>query len=189
MNFLGENPFDFADELYCMGLKRAHYRRDRVEFQFKDMGLDVTFIEAVHRPNSPRKGCLRSHQKIVKLAKEKGQKNIFIFEDDVKFIYSKEQTRWYLSEALKALPEEYHALYLGIRWGTKGEVMSNNLVEVHSGKTTHAVMFSHVVFDIILDYDGKNFDHCMLDAIQKYRQCYCVVPTLAIQSGREKEYE
>jgi hypothetical protein len=183
MNFLGENPFNFCDELYCMGLKENLYRRERVEVQFKNMDLKVTFVDAIKNWARPRKGCLQTHQKIIKTAKEKGQKNIFIFEDDVKFLYPKEKTWQILSEALKALPDAYNALYIGIRWGTQGEEMSKNLVEIHSGKSTHAVMFSHVVFDKILEYDGKNFDHCMLDTIQKYRQCYCVQPELAVQNG------
>lgn len=183
MNYTNPNPFLFCDEIYCMGIKENHYRRVRAQNQFEFMGLNVTWINAIKNNKHPRKGCLQTHQIIFRKAKLEKQKNILIFEDDVRFLYSREKTYSILLEAIKALPENYHALYLGIRIGTQGDKESRHLYSLISGKLTHAVIFNETCFDKIIDSKNKCMDRCMVEEIQPLARCYFVDPELAVQNG------
>jgi len=182
MNYSSNDPYLFCDEIYCMGLKKETGRKERAIAQFREIDIKVVWVEAI-KARPPRLGCLKTHQAIIRMAKEAGHKNVLIFENDIKFLYQKEKTRYNFLRGLWDLPEDYHALYLGIRWGTPGEHVSKSIVNVVSGKTTHAVMFSSTIFDTIINSKAKNFDHCMLDDIQPQGKCYCIQPILAIQYG------
>lgn len=183
MNYSNPNPFLFCDEIYCMGLRTNKYRRDRAQKQFEYMGIDVTWINAIKNHKYPRKGCLQTHQMIFKMAREKGHKNILIFEDDVKFVHLKEKTYQVLLDAIVDLPDNYGALYLGIRWGTPGMKISDNLTSVVSGKLCHAVIFNESVFWRIIKSANKSFDRCMVEEIQPLQSCYCTNIELAVQNG------
>ena len=54
------------------------------------MNIKYERFNAISNPDFGIVGCTQSHLEIFKMAKEKGYKNILIFEDDFKFIVSKD---------------------------------------------------------------------------------------------------
>ena len=79
-------------------------RKDRLDEFFVECGkvnMDLTKVErfsAIPRSDHPCVGCTLSHLEVVKLAKQRGYKNVLIFEDDFQFLVSEETFYKNLSE-------------------------------------------------------------------------------------------
>ena len=68
---------------YCLTLRETPERTEAAKTQFTALGLTVEFFIADKHPQGGRYGCWDSHVRIWKLAQERGEDIVVIFEDDV----------------------------------------------------------------------------------------------------------
>ena len=83
-------------------------RRADVESECARMEIPVERFSACTSPLGPGHGCTLSHIAVLKLARERGDPAILIFEDDFQFLVSREQ--W--DDSLAHLPEDYDVVLL-----------------------------------------------------------------------------
>lgn len=76
------------DHIFYINLERRKDRRIEFEDEMKKMNLKAERFEAINC-NPGIAGCGYSHLAVLKLAKERGYKNVLIFEDDFMFIIDK----------------------------------------------------------------------------------------------------
>jgi len=79
------------DKIIYINLNRRTDRRAEIEEEMNRFGLEYERFEAIETPGFGSYGCGLSHLQVLKLAKERGYKNILIFEDDFKFLVTKEE--------------------------------------------------------------------------------------------------
>jgi len=80
------------EHIFYINLKYRKDRREHIEKILTERGLmDKTErYEALYTPNSGIVGCSYSHLNVLKLAKERGYKNVLILEDDFEFVVNAE---------------------------------------------------------------------------------------------------
>lgn len=77
------------DHIFYINLDYRTDRREQIETELNNFGLSYERVSAI-RFNPGLVGCGLSHIKVLRLAKERGYKNILILEDDFTFLVSKE---------------------------------------------------------------------------------------------------
>jgi len=77
------------DKIIYINLKRREDRKTYIENQLNEMELQYERFDAIEYEPQGNVGCSLSHLAVLKLAKEKGYKNILILEDDFTFNVSK----------------------------------------------------------------------------------------------------
>lgn len=78
------------DKIFYINLDRRTDRRQQIEEELQKFGLEGERYSAIHTPEAGIVGCGYSHLNVLKLAKERGYKNVLILEDDFEFVVSKE---------------------------------------------------------------------------------------------------
>jgi GR25 family glycosyltransferase involved in LPS biosynthesis len=78
-------------KIVYINLNKRLDRREQIESQLNAFGLEYERFEAFETPGFGILGCGYSHLGVLKLARERGYKNILIFEDDFDFLVSKEE--------------------------------------------------------------------------------------------------
>jgi len=123
-----KNPFDFFDKIYCINLDHRTDRWKLVQKQFAKVGI----LDRVERFSGIKHklgfvGCRKSHLKIIRMAKEQNLNNVFIFEDDCKFLNYDLST---LNKAIQSLKkEDWELFYLGGRIKEPTRSVCDNLFE------------------------------------------------------------
>lgn len=79
------------DMIMYINLNRRDDRRKLIEEELNNYELKYERFEAIDAPNFGCYGCLLSHLNVLKIAREKGYKNVLILEDDFTFLVSKEE--------------------------------------------------------------------------------------------------
>jgi glycosyl transferase family 25 len=82
---------DFVDKIIYINLDRRPDRRREIEQELNNFDLSYERFTAIDYPGFGIYGCGMSHLNVLKLAKERQYKNVLIFEDDFKFIVSKNE--------------------------------------------------------------------------------------------------
>ena len=83
-------PHLYIDKIFYINLDKRTDRREQIESELLKMGLEGERYSAMYTPHSGIIGCGYSHLNVLKLAKERGYKNVLILEDDFEFVVSKE---------------------------------------------------------------------------------------------------
>lgn len=95
------------DKIYCINFLPNKYRREFMQYQFNDLGLDVEFYDAIdyskvlkniNISNFPVFGCSESHYHCIKKSQLLGYEKILILEDDVCFLKDKKTVEYFLNE-------------------------------------------------------------------------------------------
>ncbi len=76
------------DHIFYINLEKRNDRRVQIEEELTNMGLSFERFNAIYNPKY-NLGCSLSHLEVIKLAKQRGYKNVLIFEDDFTFEVSK----------------------------------------------------------------------------------------------------
>jgi len=128
-------------------------------------------------------GCKLSHIEIVKKAKKRGYRNIFIFEDDALFIKPLDDYINKISEFLQG--KDWDLFYLGGNHQTKPIPVNNDFVICTRMLTTHAYGINSCAFDEILRYERNELnnpiDGIYADIIQKRKKSYALNPRIVTQ--------
>ena len=77
------------DHIFYINLEKRKDRYEQINNEFNRLHLNSDKIErynAVYMPDHACLGCTISHLNVLKIAKERGYKNVLIFEDDFEFL-------------------------------------------------------------------------------------------------------
>jgi len=87
------NVLSNIDKIFYINLDKRTDRRQDIEYELQRFGLmdhgTVERFPAISTPGRGIVGCTYSHLAVYKLAKERGYKNVLIFEDDFVFLSTK----------------------------------------------------------------------------------------------------
>jgi len=78
------------DKIIYINLKKREDKQQFIVNELNTYGLNYERFEAIDYIQQGNVGCSLSHLAVLKIAKERGYKNILILEDDFKFKLSKE---------------------------------------------------------------------------------------------------
>lgn len=94
-------------KIFYINLDKRDDRRIEIEQELAthDILANSERIPAIHTPNQGILGCTMSHLNAIKLAKERGYKNILILEDDFQFTISKEDFENQLETFFYSIPK------------------------------------------------------------------------------------
>ena len=92
------------EKIFYINLDKRTDRREEIESDLKKYGLEAERYSAVHTPNAGIVGCGYSHLNVLKLAKERGYKNVLILEDDFEFTVSPEEFEESLNQFFETTP-------------------------------------------------------------------------------------
>lgn len=199
MNFK-DTPFASIPK-YCISLKRNQDRRDLVVKEFSKAHLDVNFFNAldgrelfVPELSEKRKsqhyegiyGCMMSHLTLFKEARERGEKAICVFEDDI-IVCDDFNERIKYIESLPSLEFDYFALGGHFNSPKKGTL-------IHVAETTKypyifkikekAGSYGYIITDKVMDFMIRNLtynfgvDHFLGEHVYNRFTCKCFVPFL-----------
>ena len=151
MNILSKKGIN-VDIAICISLKTEHKRREETIRECNKIGLPVKFFLADLHPDGGVEGCKDSHKKVIQYAKDNNFENILVLEDDVLF----DEVAIKNMKPLR-LPNNIDMLYLGYHIN-RGLRISDQLLKLESGLTTHAYIMNKNVYDIFLNYIDKEWD-------------------------------
>ena len=77
-------------KIIYINLEKRCDRRETIEGELNDFGLEYERYNAFETPGFGILGCGLSHLNVLKLAKERNYKNVLILEDDFTFLVTKE---------------------------------------------------------------------------------------------------
>jgi len=176
------NPFDFFDAVFCITIDPESKRFQISTAQFKELGIKAEILRS-KATNPSQEGCAWGHQECVRLAKERGCRNVFIFEDDVLFINYDAPT---LSSAIQALPRDWELFFLGgtIRWPHNIKQIAPNLLNVRVVEN-HAYAVNSSAFDKILSWKIQPSSH-VTAYHSKLCESFLVNPLMAVQLDPRK---
>ena len=81
---------EYVDKVFYINLDKRLDRREKIEKQLREYDIDAERFPAIYHETFGILGCGWSHLAVLKLAKERGYKNILLLEDDFVFLVSKE---------------------------------------------------------------------------------------------------
>lgn len=192
------NPFDFFEEIYCINLDERTDRWEHSKSEFEKVGiLDKVKRFSAIKDNDGRVGIIKSNLAIVKIAKEKGLKNVLVFEDDVKFIINNSQE--VLEKSIGQIGElNWSLFYLGANTHNKLIKIKPNLILLKNAFAVHSMAYNEKVYDsFIKKYEGldkiNNFDDILDVFFAQYYQekqiCLMVNPMMTTQMNDYSDIE
>ena len=204
---------DYFQKAVCINLDRRPDRLQESQQQWNKHNLKVERVSATdgnpmnwkheseRRVNLPNvrsgsfpgvAGCISSHTKIWRDAKEEGLDNVLIIEDDCDFV---EDLQYQFNEKIKEVPDDWDLLYFGGVHETRGgvympETISKNVVKCARMITTTCYAINTRIVDMALDivFETEPYFHTAIDGylgayIQAQCNAYAFHPTLAWQRG------
>lgn len=170
--------------IFCINLPSRTDRKKSALDTFHKNGLTgehtPLFVDGIPH-EAGYVGCKLAHLSILKDMYCKGISRFMILEDDVDFLFPPLP---FLKQIESQLPHSWDILYLGINPQSQLRKYSENLYEVRSGLTTHAMIFNNYA---ILDHVFRvskvidKIDLVYQKFIQPLGKCFAVSPICATQ--------
>ena len=164
------------DGAFYINLDARKDRRDEIEGELKDIDIPYERFPAI-KTSPGIIGCGQSHSAVLKEAKSRGYKNVLVFEDDFKFLVTKEEFKILLKKAFEEVPD-YDVIMLGYGMN-KSEPFTDTLIKVIDAQTTSAYIINEKFYDTLITIwddgtvklieTGKHWDYA-LDQIWKSLQ-------------------
>ena len=126
------------DHIFYINLDRRTDRRAEMEAQLEEYGLPYERFSGVETPGQGIVGCGLSHTAVLKLAKERGYKNVLILEDDFDFLVTKDELENHLKQMFEHDPPiSFDVCMLSYNLHNH-QVLSDVPLEVGLGKVSYA---------------------------------------------------
>jgi len=130
---------------FYINLDHRRDRRAEFEAEVAAMGLSCErFPGILRRPGIV--GCGYSHLAVLKEARARGYESVLIFEDDFKFLVSKEQF-WSIMDSLKGVV--YEAIMMGYNI-QRSDLHSDHLLRVFEASTASAYFVHSRMYDKLI---------------------------------------
>jgi GR25 family glycosyltransferase involved in LPS biosynthesis len=174
---------DYIDAAYYINIESRTDKRDAIEKQFSTMGIPVNRFNAIVLGDSKldkEQGCAKSHQAVLKEAKDKGLKNVWILEDDCKFVDGFMDKAQQCINELKTL--DWDVFYFGGEPNRKAEKHLNTMVKTNGAYGLHSYLVNHTFYDKIISINNLGpIDMVYLNYFDSEKIFYISKELLAIQ--------
>jgi len=174
--------------IICINLDRRLERWQRAQRAFAAHGIQpVRRFSAsdgnelalprdwIHTPGAY--GCLQSHLRAVREARDAGVSSVLIFEDDVVF---DPQFKEKFATFIEELPDDWDMLFLGALHKDEPLRLSEHIARITKANSTFAYAIRNTVFDAFIELNSRA-EH-VLDmnnyVLQERFNCYCFMPNL-----------
>lgn len=184
----------YLDNIFYINLDKRDDRRVEMEDELKKMNLVAERFSAIeYPPPNGIVGCGKSHLSVIKLAKERGYKNVLILEDDFVFIVDKPK----FDEALTKLFDselKFDVCFISYNLLEEEESGISFLKRVKFSNTASGYIVNSHYYDAIINlYEWSvpllesTCQHWIYANDQVWRELqekdkwYCLVPRLGVQ--------
>lgn len=199
-------------KMYCLTAKYLPWRDAKAAERFKEAGLDVEFFYGLNgtawgltttttvwdaeRDNpyriSPGQASITiSKMMLLQHALDKGNEEIIMFENDVKFCDNFKEE---FAKSYAALPDDWEAVHIGFCCdGGKPKTPVNDRVQIIPGVLCcHALMFKRPAMKLAMEtlrdsYGGTPSDTILAHKVYPKLKHFCLVPQLAFQDQTTSE--
>uniref|UniRef100_A0A6C0HHG7 Glycosyltransferase n=1 Tax=viral metagenome TaxID=1070528 RepID=A0A6C0HHG7_9ZZZZ len=139
------------DHIFYINLAYRQDRRQEIEQELANFGLQYERYDAIATPGCGSIGCSYSHLGVLRLARERGYKNVLVFEDDFQFKVSKDEFEDGLAK-LFALPTQFDVCMLGYNLN-RGEIVEGIpwLTRVHEAQTMSGYLVNYTMYDRLIE--------------------------------------
>lgn len=138
------------DKIFYINLDKRTDRREEIESELQKYGLEAERYSAIHTPHAGIVGCGYSHLNVLKLAKERGYKNVLILEDDFEFVVPREEFETTLAQFFETTPE-YDVCMLAYIVQQSEEIPGNSLIgKVLNGQTASGYIVNGPYLDVLI---------------------------------------
>lgn len=139
------------DGVFYINLDSRIDRRVEIEEELRRMGISGERFSAI-KHEFGIVGCGKSHLAVLKKARDRGLRNVLIFEDDFQFIVSKEEF-WtmidrFFSDMIQG--KQFDVLMLGYNMLASQQI-DDFIMKVLSAQTTSAYIISDRMYDSIIN--------------------------------------
>ena len=173
---------------YVVNLEERTSKWNQIQDDFKDTNFFLERFNAIKDENG-HKGCGKSYQALIKMAKEKNMDSIFIFDDDCKPLDNFNE-RWIkVKKWLDNNNDKWEIFNGGLKvvHGAETQLIdtideSNKIYSIHKGIYTQMVLYKKETYDRILEWDyDKNWliDFNYINT-NKFKTIY-IEPALTVQ--------
>jgi len=172
----------------CINLDRRPERWQRVQHAFAAHGIEsvqrfsATDGNQIALPNnwshSPGAfGCLESHVRAVREARDAGAASLLIFEDDAVF---DPQFKEKFATFIEELPDDWDMLFLGALHKDEPVRVSEHIARITKANSTFAYAIRNTVFDAFIELNSRAENVLDMNnyVLQERFNCYCFMPNL-----------
>jgi GR25 family glycosyltransferase involved in LPS biosynthesis len=138
------------DHIFYINLDKRTDRRAEIETELSMYNLVAERYSAIHTPESGIVGCGYSHLNVLKLAKERGYRNVLICEDDLEFVISKGKMEALLGQFFD-LNIEYDVVMLSYIVQVGQETEYDFLGKVIDGQTACCYLVNQNYYDTLIN--------------------------------------
>jgi GR25 family glycosyltransferase involved in LPS biosynthesis len=139
------------EKIFYINLDKREDRRKEIEDELSKYELVGERYSAIYTPHSGIVGCGYSHLNVLKLAKERGYKNVLILEDDFEFVVSKEQLNESLTDFFENTPK-YDVCLLSYVIQKSEDIPGNTLIrKIIDGQTASGYIVNADYLDVLID--------------------------------------
>lgn len=186
---------EFFDKVYLINLPQSTDRLERAIINCERVGVEFELVSAIDGTNEEVIINGKQHEgwnknaaalslttlNIIKNAKEKGYKNIFIMEDDVDFIQNR--FNLILTRALSGLPEDWDFFHLNVTNETEPLWVSNCLIKLGGAWCCQAYGINSSMYDIYISELDKHMmpiDEITRDLHKSRGNSYATIPSIVV---------
>ena len=139
------------DKIFYINLDKRTDRREQIEAELAKMGLEAERYPAISTPHSGIIGCGYSHLNVLKLARERGYRNVLILEDDFEFVVSKEKMEESLEEFFNS-KIDYDVLMISYIIQESEEVPGLPFIrKIKNGQTASGYIINQKYYDDLIN--------------------------------------
>ena len=140
------------DKIIYINLDKRTDRRDEIEKELNNFNLSYERYPAIYKTGAV--GCAQSHLNVLKLAKERGYKNVLILEDDFTFLVSKEEFESNLKSFFEKFPN-YDVCMLSYRLHKFEEIKEECVNRLLFSQTASGYLVNSNYYDKLIDLYEK----------------------------------
>jgi len=140
------------DKIFYINLDKREDRRTEIENELLSRGLtNFERFQAIEIPYFGAVGCSKSHLEVLRLAKERGYKNILIMEDDFMFLVDKEELEQNLIEFFDSeAGKNYDVCMISYHLIDGKDCDYPFLIKVNEAQTTSGYIINANFFDALI---------------------------------------
>jgi len=146
---------DKIDGIFYINLEKRTDRRDLIELDLNKVSIDTAerFVGIPFEPGIV--GCGKSHLAVMKLARERGYKNVLILEDDFTFLVDRNALDEALNMFFNDVGDDYDVCMLCCQnLEEKGDKPYSYLSRIHKANNASAYLIHGDYLDTIIElYD------------------------------------
>jgi glycosyl transferase family 25 len=143
----------YVDKVFYINLDIRPDRKEKIEERLTSYGIEAERFPAIYHDTFGLVGCGKSHLAVLKLAKERGYKNVFILEDDFMFTVSKEVFESSIIQLFSQQPlpyDVYYVSYMNIE--QREEIPENPIVDrLLSGNNASGYIVNQHYYQKLID--------------------------------------